>query len=102
MNKAVATLTTPLDGGLGLPGVGMRTSGNVQTAFTYRLTFSFGLDMTGCGGSCPSFYINTANNASRVQIDYSITTPGLSVTAMISRLRFQLRDGLGGRLGRAR
>jgi Ca2+-binding RTX toxin-like protein len=91
VNKALAALTTPLDGGLGLPGVGVHTSGNVQTALTYHLTFSFGVDAPA---GAPSFYINTANNASRVQIDYSITTPGLDVTAMLSRLRFRMRDGL--------
>ena len=51
-------------------------------------SFSDGSGTTTC------FYINTANNASHAQIDYSITTPGLDVTAMISRLRFRMQDGL--------
>ncbi|HTL58763.1 MAG TPA: calcium-binding protein [Candidatus Limnocylindrales bacterium] len=86
-HEPVATLVTGLDAGLGLPGVGMHTSGNAQTELTYHLYFSFGLDGQG-------FYINTANNASRAQIDYNITTPGLDVSANLSRLRFHMRDGL--------
>ena len=85
-HESVATLVTPLDAGLGLPGMDMHTSGNAQTALTYHLYFSFGLDAQG-------FYINTSNNASRAQIDYNITTPGLDVSANLSRIRFRMRDG---------
>ncbi|MGI8605381.1 MAG: calcium-binding protein [Verrucomicrobiales bacterium] len=78
-------LMSPLDSGLGLPGLGFQTSGNLQTELTYRTDIAYGLDGQG-------FYIDTANNASRVEISFNVTTPGLDVSATLARLRFRMRD----------
>jgi Ca2+-binding RTX toxin-like protein len=68
--------------GLGLPG-----GGGLQVALTYRFNFTLGLDGSG-------FFLDTANNTSPFTIDFTVTTPGLDVTATLSRLRYRMRDGL--------
>lgn len=83
----LAPLTTQLDAGLGLPGLGLDTGGNLQAALTYRIELAVGLDAQG-------FYIGTASPASRVDINFNFTTPGLEATAFLARLRFRMRDGL--------
>jgi len=77
------------DDALSLPGVGLGLPGGsgLQVAMTYRFNFTIGVDGSG-------FFLDTTNNASPFSIDFTVTTPGLDVTATLSRLRYRMRDGL--------
>ena len=84
-SKAFPPLVLDLDGALGLPGLGVQTSGQMSTVFNYTLNLAVGVDAQG-------FYLNTANNASVFNVGFTTTVPGLTVPANLSRLRFILTD----------
>lgn len=83
-SKTFPALVMDLDGALGLPGLGMQTSGQTSTAFNYTLNLAVGVDAQG-------FYLNTSN-ASVFTVGFTTTLPGLSVPANLSKLRFILTD----------
>ena len=83
-SKTFPALVLDLDGALGLPGLGMQTSGQTSTAFSYTLNLAVGVDAQG-------FYLNTSN-ASVFTVGFTTTVPGLSVPANLSKLRFILTD----------
>lgn len=87
--RTFAVFGAPREDGLSLPGVGLGlpSGSGLQVAMTYRFNFTLGLDGTG-------FFLDTTNNASPFTIDFTVTTPGLDVTATLSRLRYRMRDGL--------
>ncbi|HEX2748888.1 MAG TPA: calcium-binding protein, partial [Verrucomicrobiales bacterium] len=87
-SKTFPALTSGLDGGLGLPGLGLESDGNASTVFNYTLNFSVGVDSSG-------FYLNTANNASALTLGFTTTLPGLNATANLSKIRFHLTDESG-------
>ena len=66
--KNLGALTTPIESDLGLPGLGVSTSGNAQTTFNHALNFATGLDATG-------FYLSTAGQPN-YQIATNTTLPG--------------------------
>lgn len=84
-SKTFPALVMNLDGALGLPGLGVQTSGQSSTVLNYTLNLAVGVDAQG-------FYLNTANNASVFNVGFTTTVPGLSVPASVSRLRFILTD----------
>ncbi|HWB03714.1 MAG TPA: calcium-binding protein [Verrucomicrobiales bacterium] len=87
-SKTFPALSFGLDGGLGLPGLGLETDGNASTVFNYTLNFSVGVDSSG-------FYLNTANNATAFTLGFATTLPGLNATANLSKIRFHLTDESG-------
>jgi Ca2+-binding RTX toxin-like protein len=83
-SKTFPALVLDLDGALGLPGLGMQTSGQASTVFSYTVNIAVGVDAQG-------FYLNTST-ASVLSVGFTTTVPGLTVPASLSKLRFILTD----------
>ena len=81
----MGALTTPVGSNLGLPGLGLSTSGSAQTVFTHYFNFAVGLDAGG-------FYLDTALHPPSYQIRMDITLPSFNEVAMLSQLRFMVSD----------
>ncbi len=79
--KNYTALTTPVEADLGLPGLGVSTSGNAQTTFNHTFNFTTGLDATG-------FYLGTGAGQTTFTIGTNTTLPGFSADATLSLLKF--------------
>ncbi|MCW1886212.1 calcium-binding protein [Luteolibacter flavescens] len=86
--RAFPAFALPLDGGLGMPGLGLQTQGSANTALNYSFALSIGVDAGG-------FYLNTANHASSLSVGITTTIPGFSASAKLSRIHFQIADESG-------
>lgn len=84
-SRAFPAFTTPLESSLGLPWLGMQTSGQASIVLNYTINFIVGVDAQG-------FYLNTASGASTFTAGFTVTLPGLNVSANLSKLRFRLTD----------
>ena len=83
-NAGYGALTTPIEGDLSLPNLGLRTTGNAQTTLAHQFNFTAGLDGAG-------FYVATAPG-----MTFKVTTdtklPGFTGTADIASLRLHAED----------
>ena len=84
--KTLGSLSVPIEGNIGLPGLGLSftTTGAVQSTLDFALNFSTGLDATG-------FYLNTAG-APTFSITATTTLPGFSASADLGLLEFTAVD----------
>lgn len=84
-SKAFTAFSVPLDGGFGMPGIGLKAGGNANATISYAFNLGVGLDGDG-------FYINTANNASSLSTTFAMGIPGLDIEANLGRLHFSVKD----------
>ncbi len=81
--KSFAAFTAPLEANLGLPGLGIQTTGSASSTLSYA--FNFGVELDGAG-----FYLNSANPGFNASLDTKI--PGFSASAHLGPLRFTASD----------
>ena len=69
--KSYGALSVPVEADLGLPHLGLTTSGTAQATLNYQFDFGAGLDGSG-------FYVNTAPGASTLKINSDTRLPGFN------------------------
>ncbi len=81
----VGALSVPIDSHLGLPGIGLTTTGSAQSTLDYVMNFSSGLDANG-------FYLSTGGGGAAFQITANTTLSGFGAGAELSALKFNATD----------
>ncbi|MHA3773988.1 hypothetical protein ACXR0O_20850 [Verrucomicrobiota bacterium sgz303538] len=87
-DRAYAAVSTPVETDLGLPNLGLKTSGSAQTSLTYNFKTTVGLDSSG-------FYLDTAPGSTAFQVGASTRIPGFNAGADFSLLKFVATDNPG-------
>ena len=87
-SKSFAAFDSALDVKLGLPGLGLQTSGTAHTTLNYALTFGVGLD----GATGTDFYLNSTNGGSTFGVALDTKIPDFNASAKIGPLRFMAND----------
>ncbi|MEO8351066.1 MAG: hypothetical protein ABI680_05005, partial [Chthoniobacteraceae bacterium] len=83
--KNFSAITVPVEASLGLPNLGLHTSGNAQTALNYHLDFGAGLDGNG-------FYVDTAPGNTTFSVTSDTRLPGFNQEADLTLLPFNAQD----------
>ena len=83
--RIFGALATPIKADLGLPNLGLKTSGTAQTVFAHTFNFSAGLDSGG-------FYVATAPDTTRFSVEVTTRLPGFSADAEMASIRFRAAE----------
>ena len=83
--KTLAAFSIPLDGQIGVPGLGLSATGAAESTLRYTLDFTTGLDATG-------FYLGTGAGAGSFHIIAETRLPTFSAGAELSALKFSATD----------
>ncbi|WP_375514275.1 hypothetical protein [uncultured Nostoc sp.] len=86
--ESFVPVTIALENDLGLPNLGLKTSGSAKSALDYTFNFGVGLDSTG-------FYFDTSPTSSQLQIKTATTIPNFNANASLSLLNFTATDSTG-------
>jgi Ca2+-binding RTX toxin-like protein len=83
-----ATASLGLEANLGLPGIGINTSGSAQVVAAWSLDVTVGVD----GAALDNFYVRTNGPGTELALGIDVTLPGLSAVTTFGFLRFTATD----------
>jgi hypothetical protein len=79
----VDTSANPINFDIGVPGLGLKATGNVKVSIGYSMLFGFGINKQD------GFYFNTPDN---ITLSFVAAIPGLTLTGQLAFLQLQLQD----------